>query len=239
MEPATDRASGDIRAAVLPIDVVCRSGDPWSGGRIRIYHPCICTTPLSSAHGSLEKLNAIEQERARIAKDIHDDLGASLTQIHLLSELAHGDLGQPKVAEAHLRKISDTARALTRAMDEIVWAVNPHNDTLDSLMTYMTKYSHEYLGAAHIRCRIDIPTLLPQWPVSSETRHHLFMVLKESLNNIVKHAQPTEVWLRVTLHERAFTLAIEDNGCGMKKATCLPTRWIGSWGNGLGTCINA
>ena len=183
----------------------------------------------------LEKLNAIEQERARIAKDIHDDLGASLTQIHLLSELAHGDLGQPKVAEAHLRKISNTARALTRAMDEIVWAVNPHNDTLDSLMTYMTKHSHEYLGAAHIRCRLDIPTLLPQWPVSSETRHHLFMVLKESLNNIVKHAQPTEVWLRVTLHERAFTLAIEDNGCGMKKSHLLTNavdRIMG--GNGLG-----
>ncbi len=163
----------------------------------------------------LEQMHAIELERSRIAKDIHDDLGASLTQIHLLSELASSDLDQPKVAENHLRKISETARALTRAMDEIVWAVNPQNDTLDALVTYLTKHSHDYLDGANIRCRLDIPTHLPHWPISSDARHHLFMMLKESLNNIVKHAHAHEVWLRLSVGKKSFILLIEDDGGGI------------------------
>lgn len=156
----------------------------------------------------------LERERARIAQDIHDDLGASLTRIGMLSELATEDLNDPQRASASLGQIYSTARDLTRAMDEIVWAVNPRHDTLDSLMNYITRFAHDFLSAAQIRCRLDPPTRLPELTVRSEIRHNLFLAFKETLNNAVKHSGATEV--RVTLEPApgGFKLVIADNGSG-------------------------
>lgn len=161
----------------------------------------------------LERQRAVERDRTRIAKDIHDDLGAGLTHISLLTELAQRT---PKEeAAAHLGQISDMARELTRGMDEIVWAVDPQNDTLDSLLDYLCKYAQEYLSVAGIRCRLDLPLQVPPWALSAEVRHNLFLAFKEVLNNIVKHAGATEVWLRLALGAEEFTLTMEDNGCGI------------------------
>jgi signal transduction histidine kinase/ligand-binding sensor domain-containing protein len=163
----------------------------------------------------LEQQHAVERERARIAKDIHDDLGASLTQITLLSELARTDLNRPAEAESHIRQISGTARELTRAMDEIVWAVNPQNDTLEDLLTYTVKFAQEHLGLARIRCRLDVPAHLPPMHLSAEIRHNLFLAIKEAINNVVKHSKATEAWLRLRSSEKSFVFEIEDNGCGI------------------------
>ena len=163
----------------------------------------------------LERQRAVERDRARIAKDIHDDLGAGLTQITLLSELARHDAPE---AEAHLSQICGTARELTRAMDEIVWAVNPQNDTLESLITYATKFAQDFLGVARVRCRLELPARLPAVPLAAEVRHNLFLALREAFNNVVKHARATEVWLRLRLDEGSFTLVIEDNGKGLGAA---------------------
>jgi signal transduction histidine kinase len=160
----------------------------------------------------LERQRAIERDRARIAKDIHDDLGAGLTQITLLSELARSE--SPHEAETHLEQISDTARDLTRAMDEIVWAVNPRNDTLDGLMSYLCRIAQEHLAVAGIQCRIDVPSRLPALPVMSEVRFNLMLAVKEALHNIIKHARAGEAWLRLRVDPDAFTLTIEDNGRG-------------------------
>ncbi|MEW6157313.1 MAG: two-component regulator propeller domain-containing protein [Verrucomicrobiota bacterium] len=184
----------------------------------------------------LKEQHTIEKERARIAKDIHDDLGASLTQITLLSELARTDLTKPADAEQHIRQISAMARDLTRSMDEIVWAIDPRNDTLDSLITYICKFSQDYLPLAGIRCRLDVPTALPAYPLSTEVRHNLFLACKESLTNIVKHAHATEVWIRLSIQPSSFVLSIEDNGCGFKlEANGLPRPGgvFSSRGNGL------
>ena len=163
----------------------------------------------------LEQQHAVERERARIAKDIHDDLGASLTQITLLSELARSDLNRPAEAESHIRQISGTARELTRAMDEIVWAVNPQNDTLEDLLTYTVKFAQEHLGLARIRCRIDVPSNLPPLHLSADIRHGLFLAIKEAINNVAKHSKATEAWLRLRTSEKSFVFEIEDNGCGV------------------------
>jgi len=161
----------------------------------------------------VERQRAIERDRTRIAKDIHDDLGAGLTHIALLSELARRDT--PQELPNHVAQISEMARELTRNMDEIVWAVDPQNDTLDSLVTYVSKFAQDYLSVANIRCRLDVPAELPPYVLAAEVRHNLFLAIKEALNNVVKHAGASEAWLRIEVRPLAFTLVLEDNGCGL------------------------
>ncbi len=162
----------------------------------------------------LEQQRGIERERTRIAKDIHDDLGASLTRITLLSQTARGELDNPAQAAVDLDRIYGTARELTRAMDEIVWAVNPQHDTLDSLASYLGRFAQDFLGAAGIRCRLRLPLELPQWPLTAEVRHNLFLAFKESLHNAVKHANATEVQITLKVESSYFVLSVKDNGCG-------------------------
>jgi signal transduction histidine kinase len=101
-----------------------------------------------------------------------------------------------------------------RALDEIVWAVDPQHDTLDSLVSYMGKYAQDFLEAANIRCFLDFPIELPTWPLGAETRHNLFLAFKETLNNTLKHAAATEVRISLSLQPDAFVLVVKDNGRG-------------------------
>jgi signal transduction histidine kinase/ligand-binding sensor domain-containing protein len=160
----------------------------------------------------LELQRAVERDRDRIARDIHDDLGAGLTQITLLSEIARRE--SPEEVAGHLGQISDTARELTRTMDEIVWAVNPRHDSLDGLVTYICQFAQEYLTLAGVQCRLDLPAHLPPHQLHSDVRHNLFLAVKEVLHNIVKHAHARVVWLRLTEQPHGFHLAIEDDGQG-------------------------
>jgi len=162
----------------------------------------------------IERQRAVERERARIAKDIHDDLGASLTRITLLSQSARGELDNSPEAAADVDRIYRTARELTRAMDEIVWAVNPQHDTLDSLASYLGRFAQEFLNAVHIRCRLDLPMQLPAWPLTAEVRHNLFLAFKEALNNAVRHADASEVRVSLTIEPAGFALRLEDLGHG-------------------------
>lgn len=162
----------------------------------------------------LEQQAALHKERARIAKDIHDDLGANLTQIALLGELAQQDRAEPEKAAEWSGKISATARQAIKSLDEIVWAVNPRNDTLAHLIDYTGQFALDYLRLAGIRCRLDFPESPPTREVSTDVRHNLFLAVKEALNNIVKHAHATEVWLRVSATDDGLQIRIEDDGCG-------------------------
>jgi len=161
----------------------------------------------------LEQQHAIVRDRARIAQDIHDDLGAGLTQITLLSELARREPGD---ASAQLDGISRAARHLTRSMDEIVWAVDPQHDTLNGLMDYVSAFAEDFLRVAGVRCRMDLPVELPARRIEAELRYNLFLAVKEALNNVVKHARATEVWLRLRVESSGFTLIVEDNGRGFQ-----------------------
>jgi signal transduction histidine kinase len=164
----------------------------------------------------VERRREIEQERARIAQDLHDDIGASLTQIALLSELAQNDFEKPLQAKEHLDQIFNTAGTVIRSLDEIVWTVNPKNDILDNFIAYLCTYTPDYLRAKGIRCRLDLPVDVPATPLPSEVAHDLYLVVKETLHNVVKHADATEVWLRLRLEAGIITLTIEDDGRGFR-----------------------
>jgi len=182
----------------------------------------------------LEHLRNLEQDRARIARDIHDHIGSGLTRINVLNELL---LGDPTGFQAkRVKQITGVTCELMRAMDEIVWAVNPQNDTLDSLMSYLCDFADEYLRPAGVRLRINLPDPLPAWYLTSEVRHNLFLAVQEVLNNIVKHSQATEVYFGLQLNADVATLEIRDNGRGFQfdpnsPGDSSPPRLTG--GNGL------
>ncbi len=175
----------------------------------------VSTQRLQRQLASLRQREALEKERARIARDIHDQLGASLTQVALLGELVEADKHAPGEVEQHARQISETARETTLALDEIVWTVNPSNDTLDGLITYVCKYAQDYLTMAGVRQRVDVPTQLPGAVISPEVRHNVFLAAKEAVTNVVRHARATEVWIRLQLEAGRFALEIQDNGRGL------------------------
>ena len=173
----------------------------------------VATRRLHRKMEELERKQVVERERTRIAKDIHDDLGASLTLIAVL-----GDLAKKERGEERIEKMSDTAREAVKSLDEIVWAVNPRNDTLAHLIDYTGQFAANYLRDAGIRCLLDVPDHTPAREVPTNVRHNVFLVVKEALQNIVKHAHATEVWLRISTSELRLQIKIEDNGCGFDRA---------------------
>ncbi|WP_221031175.1 sensor histidine kinase [Actomonas aquatica] len=181
----------------------------------------------------LEQRHALELERARIARDIHDDVGTSLTRISMLSQSAPAVMRDPERAGPLLARIQQTATDMTRALDEIVWAVDPRHDTLDSLVSYMGKFAEDFLRAAEVRCRLDLPFELPAWDVPSDHRHHLFLAFKEALNNALRHGGASVVQLHLRLQPRGFELVVQDNGGGFDPAA-LPERPSDRPGGGNG-----
>jgi len=174
----------------------------------------VSTQRLRRQVAALRQQEALEKERARIARDLHDQLGANLTQVALLGELAETDKDSPPDVEAHARQISQTARDTTHSLDEIDWTVNPSNDTLDGLVNYVCKYAQEYLAVAGLKYRLDVPSQLPNTPISPELRHNVFLATKEAITNIVRHAHATAASVRLRLDSGTFTFEIEDNGKG-------------------------
>lgn len=174
----------------------------------------ISTQKLQRQVERLKQAEALEKERARIARDIHDQLGASLTQVALLGEMVEGDKNSPEDVADHARQICQTARDTSHALDEIVWTVNPSNDTLEGLINYVCKYAQEYLGVAGLHYRLEVPPQLPTAAITPEVRHNLFLAAKESVTNVVRHAQATSVWIRLKVDPASFTLEIIDDGRG-------------------------
>jgi len=175
----------------------------------------VSTQKLQRQLALMRQQEALEKERARIARDLHDQLGANLTQVALLGELAEDDRELPDEVASHAQQISQTARDTTRALDEIVWTVNPSNDTLDGLLNYVCKYAQEYLALAGLKYRLETPSDLPGTPISPELRHNVFLAAKEAVNNVVKHSGADSAWLRLRLSPDRFVLEIEDNGKGL------------------------
>ena len=166
----------------------------------------------------VQRLHAAERERTRIARDIHDDLGSSLTEIGLLGALAVRETTPPAEARKHVARMMDRAEELARKLDETVWAVNPKNDSLRHLATYLCNLAKEFLEPTEIRCRLEVAIDLPDAPLTTEVRHNVFLVAKEALNNVVQHSGATELWLRMALKDAVFTLEVADNGRGFDVA---------------------
>lgn len=172
------------------------------------------TQKLQRQLEGMRQQQALEKERARIARDIHDQLGASMTQMALLAEMVEGDKDDPAEVENHARQITHTARDTSKVLDEIVWTVNPSNDTLEGLINYTCKYAQEYFAVANVRYRLDIPAQLPHTEISPELRHNVFLAAKEAITNVVRHAKASEVRLSLKLEPGQFTLELLDNGRG-------------------------
>lgn len=176
-----------------------------------------------------ERQREMELERARIARDLHDDLGTSLTQISLLSALANRAQTPAPEARELIQEVRGCAREMVIALDEIVWAVNPKNDSLAELVTYLGHFAEEFFRASAIRFRLDLPAQVPAVALSADSRHALFLAFKEAVNNVARHSGATEAQVHVAIAAQEITISIADNGQGFAIASGAET----TAGNGL------
>jgi len=161
-----------------------------------------------------EQASALERERARIAQDLHDDLGSSLTRISLLSSLLRADKDNPDQVQAHATKLAQSADQTVRALEEIVWAVRPGSDSLQSLVDYIAHFASELFEGTATRCRLDLPHDLPVRPLPPDVRHNIFLIVKEALTNALKHASAREVNVQAKVASGALEINIQDDGKG-------------------------
>jgi len=161
-----------------------------------------------------EQQSALERERARIAQDLHDELGSSLTRLSLLSGLIRTDKDNPEQVEAHAGKLAESADQTVRSLEEIVWAVRPGSDTLPSLVDYITHFASELFEGSPTRCRLDVPAELPVRPLPPDVRHNIFLIAKEGLTNALKHSGANEVQLQIKITPQTLEIVIADNGKG-------------------------
>lgn len=164
----------------------------------------------------LEKQQAIEKERTRIATDMHDDLGAGLSRIKFLSETIGIKKQQHEPIEEDVNKIREYSHEMIDKMGEIVWALNEKNDSLSDLLSYTRAYTMEYLFQNGIECKTEMPDSFPSFFVSGEFRRNVFLTIKEALHNVVKHSQATEVILSIAVNHR-LSIRLKDNGAGFDK----------------------
>jgi ligand-binding sensor domain-containing protein/signal transduction histidine kinase len=163
----------------------------------------------------LGQQEAMERERMRIARDMHDEIGSRLTRISYFSELA---LQEETPSKESLHSIADTIRDLLQTLDEIVWAVNPQNDTLENLAAYLGYYVTEYLHNTSVECKLDIPPNLPLIPLTAETRHNIFLAFEEALSNALRHSGATCVCVDMSQSDGRFEIRVRDNGRGFDRS---------------------
>ena len=166
----------------------------------------------------LERERALERERTRIARDLHDDLGTRLSHISILAGTG--------AVTARDERISREALAAVQTMDELVWAVNARNDTIESFANYVAHFADDHVNAAGLRCRLLLPDVLPARAMGADTRRHLYLAVKEAINNALKHARASEIRIGVRVEPHALVVEVADDGCGLP-ADLDPT------GNGL------
>lgn len=176
----------------------------------------ITTRRLRARHRMLEQQSALDRERARIARDLHDDLGGSLTQVSVMLDLAQK--GSPTESQAKLGRCVGLVRSAAQSVDEIIWAINPRNDTLRYLIDYLSQFVVEYFHAANLECSVELPESMPDRSVTPEARHHLLLAVKECATNVTRHARATEVYFQVEVGTDQLMIALEDNGAGFTGA---------------------
>lgn len=170
-------------------------------------------------------LRAQQDERSRISADMHDELGSGVTAIRLLSEIAMQKTKDQPLDE--IARISNNANELMSKMNGIIWSMNPGNDTIASTIAYMRSNASEYFDNFKLNYDISVPDEIPQIDLSGNKRRNLFLVLKESLNNVIKHANATHVHLQFSCSNDQLIITIADNGKGMD-----PQK-LNEFGNGL------
>lgn len=158
---------------------------------------------------------ALLQERGRIARDMHDDVGACLSRLSVLQETFARDYQFPAGAREDLHQLAVTARQAVGSLHEVIWTINPKHDSLESLADYLLDYADKYLTPLEIHCRIAAPDHWPPVVVRSQMRRNLVLAFKEALQNVVKHARATEVRIAMEVADYELTVTVVDNGTGL------------------------
>jgi signal transduction histidine kinase/ligand-binding sensor domain-containing protein len=166
----------------------------------------------------LERQRALDAERSRIARDMHDEIGARLTQISLLSAMTDGSAGDEAEVRTQTKKISGLARGVTHSLDEIVWAVRPQNDNLESLVDYLRESLRDLCEGSPVRYWFAGPPKVAAVEVPANVRHNVLLACTEVVNNTLKYSGASEVRVRVRLEARALEIEIADNGQGFDVA---------------------
>jgi signal transduction histidine kinase len=164
----------------------------------------------------VEQHHAVERERSRVAQDLHDELGAGLTEVSILGSLANTSALPPESKQRYLNQLTQTARSLVTSLDEIVWAVNPRYDSAASLATYFSLFAESFLSLAGITCRFRVADNIPEYPLDSKARHGVFRAYKEALNNVIRHSGAIEVQLVFDLVGDQLLVSVSDNGRGFE-----------------------
>lgn len=177
-----------------------------------------------------EQESAVERERARIAQDLHDELGSSLTRLAMMTDSLRELKNDPAQIESRAARISQTSTETVRALEEIVWALRPGSDTLQSLVEYIAHFAQELFEGSAARCRLDLPDNLPDHALPPNMRHNIFLIVKEALTNALKHSGATEIQVHAKADGRTLELSVSDDGRGFDEpaAAAAQTR------NGLG-----
>jgi signal transduction histidine kinase len=164
------------------------------------------------------------RERGRIARDIHDDLGLRVTQLVLQGEVAQSESALGSEARGHFDQMCEEAREALRAMDEVLWAINPRRDTLREFTTYVCGYAQTFLKNTAIQCVLDVEPEMSSDTFELPLRRNLLLAVKEALNNAVKHSHATELVLKIRWHNKRLVLTVEDNGSGFNPAAASAER---------------
>ena len=181
--------------------------------RIKVQESMKLDARKKEFESQLAILKAQQEERNRISADMHDDLGAGMTTIRLYSELARNKIKHLDIPE--IEKISSSANELLNKMNAIIWSMSSTNDTLGNMVAYIRSYAQEYLENSGIDCIIELPDDIPNIEVQGEVRRNVFLVVKEALNNVIKHAGATKVFIVFTIKDNTAILTIKDNGKGI------------------------
>jgi two-component sensor histidine kinase len=202
----------------------------------------------------LRQVIRLQQVRNRIASDLHDDIGSTLTNINILSSLGRRNLHAPVQAREFLDRITEEVNSSSQALDDIIWSVNTSNDGLDETAARMRRYAAELFDAGNVHYEFELDRDLAQRKLSMEQRRDFYLVFKESLNNIFKHAEAKHVWINVHVEKNKLVLSVRDDGKGfdpmaethrngLKNLRARVARWNGTIqvrsAPGMGTIIVA
>lgn len=174
-----------------------------------------------------DKQNALERERTRIARDMHDDISSGLSAINLLANYIKDT---PLSTDTHLeiKHIAESSTELNQRIREIIWSVSSDSDNMEGLAHFLRRYVSEFGEMQHIETQFIAPDDLPNLKLSNEVKRNLFLCVKEALNNAAKYAKATNITVSIDIDKHNMTLSIKDNGIGFNLETALK-----NGGNGL------
>ncbi len=184
-------------------------------------------TTIENLRAEYEKQRALEDERNRIARDMHDDLGSGLSALQMMSQVAV-NMPQTDASQTSIKRIANLSRELNLRVREIVWTTSSEADTLPSLVYYLRRFCGDIAETQNIDFRAFIPENLPETAITGNMRRNVFLCVKEIINNSMKYADATEINMRVALKNKQLSIELSDNGAGFNLENALH-----GGGNGL------